>query len=112
MSSKTAGSRLAALLVFACAAGAADADTFQLSWSVPSQNADNTVLTNLCGYFIYVGSTPDPNAMVPMYYVDSNNTSVSLPYVQGGSGEYVAITSVTSDGLESVKSAILLVSGT
>jgi hypothetical protein len=105
---KVAGLRIAALLVFACATGTASADDFLLSWSSPSQNEDNTPLTNLNGYFIYVGATTD--TMVPMYYIDATSTSLTIPSLQGGIGWYVAVTSLTTDGVESVKSPMLLVS--
>jgi hypothetical protein len=105
---KVAGLRIAALLVFACATGMADADMFQLSWSPPSQNEDNTALTNLNGYFVYVGASSA--TMVKLYYVDATVTTVTVPSLQGGIGRYVAVTSLTTDGVESVKSPILLVS--
>ena len=108
MNVKVAGLRLAALLVCTCVTGAACADDFLLSWIPPSQNEDDTPLTNLNGYFIYVGATTD--TMVPMYYIDATSTSLMVPYLPGGMGQYVAVTSLTTDGVESVKSPILVVS--
>jgi hypothetical protein len=77
----------------------------ELSWTPPLENTDGSVLTNLSGYKVYYGNSPDAltqvkavgNAGLTRYVIDD------LP-----SGKwYFAVTSVASDGAESQRSPVV-----
>jgi len=110
MTPKIAGPRLAALMGIACVFSTAVADelaqnqAFTLTWSAPTQNEDGTPLTDLLGYYIYVGDSQD--AMLPLYYTNAGNSSVVLGV--GGPGiRYFAVAAVNYDGVESEMTPIL-----
>jgi hypothetical protein len=110
MNSKPARLPLAVLMGIACISSAALADdtstyrTFTLTWTPPSENEDGTPLTDLQGYYIYVGDTPD--ALLPLYYTVADSPRIVLGY--GGPGlRYFAVSAVNVDGVESVRSGTL-----
>lgn len=77
---------------------------FTLTWSAPTSNEDGTPLTDLLGYYIYVGNAPD--ALLPLYYTNAGNSSVVLGV--GGPGlRYFAVSAVNYDGVESDLTAVL-----
>jgi hypothetical protein len=77
----------------------------ELSWTPPLENTDGSVLTNLSGYKVYYGTSPDAltqvkavgNAGLTRYVIDD------LP----GGKWYFAVTSVASDGAESQRSPVV-----
>jgi|SRR5215470_14689385 len=97
---------LAALMGVVCVSSTALADdpaaygTFTLSWTPPSQNDDGTPLTDLQGYYVYVGDSPD--ALLPLYFTLADNPSILLG--QAGPGvRYFAVSAVNIAGVESMR---------
>ena len=79
--------------------------TATISWIPPTTNDDGSVLTNLAGYRIYVGSTP--TRLAPLLTLDSATmTSYLLEGLHPGLN-YFAMTAVNSAGLESALSAVV-----
>jgi len=75
-----------------------------ISWIPPTTNADGSVLTDLAGYRIYVGSTP--NHLVPIHALhNSTLTNYQLDGLTPGA-KYFAMTAVNSRGFESKLSAV------
>ena len=110
MTFKMARLHLAALIGIASVFSPAFADdtaqnqAFTLTWSAPTQNEDGTPLTDLLGYYIYAGDSPD--AMLPLYYTNAADASVVLG--AGGPGvRYFAVAAVNYDGVESEMTPIL-----
>jgi hypothetical protein len=76
-----------------------------LSWIPPTTNDDGSVLTDLAGYRIYVGSTPDQ--LVPILALDDPTlTSYVLEGLSPGLN-YFAMTAMNSRGIESELSAVV-----
>jgi hypothetical protein len=104
MNSQLAGLRRAALIAIACSASAAFAAepqqlrTVTLSWAAPTENTDGSPLTDLQGYYIYVGDAPD--SMIARYYTDAQYSSIDLGYWDTIT-RYFAVSAVTVDGVES-----------
>jgi len=94
-----------ALPAFSIAVKEATVRNADLSWTPPLVNTDGSTLTNLSGYKVYYGTSPDEltqvitvgNAGLTRYVIDD------LP-----SGKwYFAVTSVAADGAESQRSAVV-----
>jgi hypothetical protein len=70
-----------------------------LDWMPPTQNSDGSVLTNLAGYTVYYGTSPNDLSQS----VKVSNPGLSAYTVTGlNSGTwYFAITSYSADGVES-----------
>lgn len=100
MKSKFARLRLAALVVIACMSSTAFAaypdETFMLTWEAPTQNQDGSPLTDLQGYYIYVGETPE--TLEPMYFTGVE--SIRLGHWRSGT-HYYAVSAVNTSGVES-----------
>lgn len=94
----------AALVACMCASPASFADTtlanqpFTLSWTPPVQNDDGTPLTDLVGYYIYVGDSPE--GLLPVWFVGADQSSVLLSYASTGD-YFFAVSAVNADGVES-----------
>jgi hypothetical protein len=103
MNSKFARLRIAALVGIACAFSAAfaDARNVTLTWASPTQNVDGSPLTDLQGYYVYVGLRPD--AMQPLYFTNASSAMFGLGPVR----LYFAVTAVNVSGLESILSAVV-----
>jgi hypothetical protein len=105
MNSKFARLRIAALFCLACTvstAFAVDPDrTVRLSWTSPTQNDDGSPLTDLQGYYIYVGLTPE--ALAIRYFTNDPSALVGT----GPVPLYFAVTAVNTSGLESVLSEVV-----
>jgi len=78
--------------------------TVVVSWNPPTTWDDGTPLTSLSGYRIYFGMARD--ALTAFIPVAGNVTSGSVGPLSCGTW-YFAVTSLTSDGAESVDSAIV-----
>jgi len=76
-----------------------------ISWMPPVTNVDGSVLTDLAGYRIYVGRTP--NQLVPILALD--NAAVTSYLLEGLSTglNYFAMTAMNSRGVESTLSAVV-----
>ena len=106
MKAKFARLHLAALVGIACTfstAFAADPNsTFTLSWTSPTQNEDGSPLTDLQGYIIYVGQTPE--ALLPYFFL----TSQQLRLPQTGFGaRYFAVSALNTSGVESALTEVV-----
>jgi len=104
MNAKFARLRLAALVGIACTLSCA-ADpyrTFTLTWTSPTENEDGSPLTDLQGYYIYVGQTPE--ALLPLYFTGS--PSVVLGHT-GFGPRYFAVSAVNTSGVESALTEVL-----
>lgn len=79
--------------------------TVTLDWTPPTQNSDGTTLTNLAGYTVYYGTSPDhltqsvklTNAGLSAYTVSNLTSGVW----------YFAVTSYSSAGVESSRSGVV-----
>ena len=104
----------AAVLSFACLTSSAVADTTTdevdetlhvITWGAAGANEDGTPLTNLAGYYLYVGTSPE--TLVPAFYTTSLQQSTMWWYPKG-TARYFAVTAVNWDGVESQMSAIVM----
>ncbi len=71
-----------------------------LSWLPPTENTDGSVLTDLTGYKIYYGTSPDSLTNT----VDLNNTGLTSYVVENlvvDANYYFAITATNSSGIQS-----------
>jgi hypothetical protein len=104
MYSKLARLRLAALMAIACTSSTALADglwqyrTLLVSWDATQENTDGSPITDLQGYYIYAGDSPE--ALIPMYYTDAPNQAFLVGYWSAGT-RYFAVSAVNVDGVES-----------
>ncbi|MDH5571619.1 MAG: fibronectin type III domain-containing protein [Gammaproteobacteria bacterium] len=71
-----------------------------LSWYPPTENTDGSTITNLNGYKIYYGTSPD--ALASSVTVNSVGlTSYVLDRLVAGTVYYFAITAYTNENVES-----------
>ena len=104
MKFKTSRLRLAALAVCACVAGPSFADNTLpfdicvLSWAPPQANDDGSPLSDLVGYYVYTGNSPD--TLIPTYFNNDGTLGIVLIYPPGGT-HYFAVTAVNVNGVES-----------
>jgi hypothetical protein len=101
MKSKFRRLRLAALCAFACAISPTYADyglPIVLVWTPPSCNDDGSPLTDLAGYYVYSGTSPD--TLIPSFFTNADVPTISLRFPSGGV-YYFGVTAVNVDGIES-----------
>jgi hypothetical protein len=107
MKSRLARLRLAALVSIVCVSSTALADgatlaslyqTYTLTWTPPTENVDGSPLTDLLGYYIYSG--PSPDTMVPYYFAPFGRSSFQVRRLKWGT-YYFGMTAVNNDGIES-----------
>jgi ELWxxDGT repeat protein len=79
--------------------------TALVSWAPVTQNDDGTPLTNLSGYRVYYGNSPD-NLDNVVQVDDFTMTSRQIGSLLPGT-VYFAVTAFNTDGVESVQSAIV-----
>jgi hypothetical protein len=78
--------------------------TATVGWTAPTENSNGTALTNLAGFRIYYGT--DSSSLSEMVQV-SNASATGYTVTGLASGTwYFAVTSYTSDGAESERSAV------
>ncbi len=70
-----------------------------LSWTAPTENEDNSHLTDLTGYIIHY-STQAGQYSNTIYVDDPETTSYDVENLMPGT-YYLAVTAITSDGRES-----------
>jgi hypothetical protein len=104
MKVKFTGLRLAALVGIAwTSACAADVDgTFTLTWTSPTQNEDGSPLTDLQGYYIYAGQSPE--ALSAVYF--TSGQSIVLSHTEF-SPRYFAVCAVNTSGVVSALTEVL-----
>jgi hypothetical protein len=99
----------AAVACLACLSSTVYADTpaalqsWVLNWEAPTSNDDGSPLTDLIGYYVYVGRSPD--ALVP-YFLSASLRGMRFAFPAGDT-HYFAIAAVNADGIESEMSAIV-----
>jgi hypothetical protein len=76
-----------------------------LSWTAPTQNTDQTPLTNLAGYTIYYGLSPTALTQT-IQLADPNATSYVVANL-GAATYYFAVAAYSSLGYESANSAVV-----
>ena len=74
-----------------------------LDWQPPTANTDGTPLTNLAGYTVYYGTSPD-NLSQSVKVTNPGLTAYSVTGLTSGTW-YFAIASRTADGVESARTA-------
>jgi hypothetical protein len=74
-----------------------------LDWQPPTANTDGTHLTNLAGYTVYYGTSPD-NLTQSVKVANPGLTAYSITGLTSGTW-YFALTSITADGVESARSS-------
>jgi hypothetical protein len=103
-----------AMSILLCACGAEDAGapdpqdvqsgTATLHWSVPTQNTDDSALTNLAGFRVYHGTRPDSLAALTTV-TNPATTSTVIRNLDSGT-HYFAVSSLTNSGAESALSDV------
>jgi hypothetical protein len=99
------GSHTVALPTFSVSVNNNGSGTATLNWTPPTTNNDGSALTDLNGYRIYYGKSPDDlSTVIPL-----NDAGLSSYVIDGlGSGTYYfAITALAATGSESEKSQIV-----
>jgi hypothetical protein len=72
-----------------------------LDWQPPTANTDGTALTNLAGYTVYYGTSPD-NLSQSVKVGNPGLTAYSVTGLTSGTW-YFAVTSISADGVESAR---------
>jgi hypothetical protein len=75
-----------------------------LSWQAPTQNDDGSQLTDLAGYYVYQGSTPQ--SMVPIAVMGAYSSNLALSALGPGT-YYFAVTALNLAGEQSTMSAVV-----
>jgi fibronectin type 3 domain-containing protein len=83
----------------------ASAGLFALTWQVPESNEDGSPLTDLAGYYIYLGDSPD--TMVPYYFTSADTPTITVTYT-GANYRYYGVAAISADGVEGDMTVIAL----
>jgi hypothetical protein len=100
----------AAVLSCVCLVSSAFADTLPvpktvlLTWLTPLENVDGSLDTDLFGFYIYCGSSPD--TLQPYYFTTAVQPYLLISYLDDGP-RYFAVTAVNADGVESSPTAVV-----
>jgi len=79
--------------------------TATLDWTPPTENSDGTTLTNLAGYTVYYGTSPD--ALTESVKVSNPGlTAYTLSNLPTGTW-YFAVTAYSATGVESSRSGVI-----
>lgn len=76
-----------------------------LSWTAPTENTDGTALTNLAGYWIYYGTSPD--ALTKSVRIDSPGIATYVVSNLSPGTWYFSMTTYTTADVESARSSVL-----
>ena len=79
--------------------------TATLDWTPPTQNSDGSALTNLAGYTVYYGTSPD-QLTESVKVTNPGLTAYTLSNLAAGTW-YFAVTSYSSAGVESILSGVI-----
>lgn len=110
MKFKSSRLRLAALAACGCVTAPTFADNTLpfdicvLSWTPPQANDDGSPLSDLAGYYIYTGDSPD--TLASYFFKDWSQLSIVLFFPPGGT-HYFAVTAVNVNGLESSRTPLV-----
>ena len=96
-------------LAFVCSSAFAQTanlpfDVRIISWAAAMNNDDGSPLTDLAGYYIYTGNSPD--TLVAHYFSAPGKLGIILYYPPGGV-HYFAVTAVNIDGIESAMTPVV-----
>lgn len=81
------------------ATGPTDGDgTATVSWIAPTQNADGSKITDLAGYMIYYGTSPD-NLAESVEVKGPRTTSYTVKNLKSGTTYYFNIVAFTARGI-------------
>ena len=100
----------AAVLSGVCLVSSAFADarpvpkTLLLTWLTPLENDDGSAETDLVGFYIYFGTSPD--TIQAYYFTSVLQPWISLTYLDEGP-HYFAVTAVNADGVESAPTPVV-----
>ncbi len=75
-----------------------------LSWTPPTENTDDSTLTDLASFKIYYGESE--NELVHTITIDSSKTTSTIRNLNTGRTYYFAVTAINEQGVESEKSDI------
>lgn len=79
--------------------------TATLDWTPPTENSDGTTLTNLAGYTVYYGTSP--NALTESVKVSNPGlTAYTLSNLAAGTW-YFAVTAYSATGVESSRTTVI-----
>jgi hypothetical protein len=76
-----------------------------LDWTPPTANSDGSALTNLAGYTVYYGTSPD-NLTQSVKVSNPGLTAYTVSNLTSGTW-YFAVTSYSSAGVESTRSGVI-----
>jgi len=76
-----------------------------LDWTPPTTNSDGSALTNLAGYTVYYGTSPD-SLTQSVKVSNPGLTAYTLSNLTSGTW-YFAVTSYSSTGVESTRSGVI-----
>jgi hypothetical protein len=76
-----------------------------LDWLPPTANTDGTTLTNLAGYTVYYGTSPD-NLSKSVKVSNAGVASYTVTGLASGTW-YFAVTSYSADGVESARTSMV-----
>jgi hypothetical protein len=79
--------------------------TATLDWTPPTQNSDGSTLTNLAGYTVYYGTSPD-QLTESVKLTNPGLTAYTLSNLPAGTW-YFAVTSYSSTGAESTRTVVI-----
>jgi hypothetical protein len=77
----------------------------QLTWTPPTQNTDESSLSNIAGYRIYYGT--DPNALDKLIIVDKANTAYVVENLSPAQWHF-AVSAYTTEAFESDRSNVVM----
>jgi len=75
-----------------------------ISWAPAMTNDDGTPLTDLAGYYIYTGNSPD--TLVAHYFSAPGKLGIILYYPPGGV-HFFGVTAINTDGIESAMTPVV-----
>jgi hypothetical protein len=76
-----------------------------LDWTPPTQNSDGTTLTNLAGYTVYYGTSPE-SLTQSIKVTNPGLTAFTVTNLSSGTW-YFVVTSYSAGGLESTRSPVV-----
>jgi hypothetical protein len=83
----------------------ASTGTATLDWTPPTENSDGSSLTNLAGYTVYYGTSPD-SLTESVKISNPGLTAYTVSNLTSGTW-YFAVTSYSSAGVESIRSGVI-----
>jgi hypothetical protein len=99
------GQASVALPAFTVSVNQMSAGNATLDWTAPTENADGSVLTNLAGYNVHYGTSPDKLTQV-IKVANPGVTSYVVDNLSSGTW-YFCVTSYAANGTESSDSAVV-----